>query len=482
MEAIDCDVLMCGRARVLKSEVWMAKNGRAFRSGRNENNSRSSEAVRNRRNEDEAINEAINKHHYTIIATNSFLSSFNYKTDEIINYHSNCLMGLPLVVKLMQTVMVLLLMHARGAHSFSSRMNSFPQHFLHHGRAVRYVITRNSFDAHLCKHKMSNRVGYYASICTTHHVSKGIDEQDTANYKTNNFADRDMRKERLHFHLSELGVDAAALEEASFRSQTTMEGFDERFGKSAIKSYRAYIDPKPSRMETVARENVDVAANRFARQIDFLAKRHRSQAADWVRHIDESQHRRTFPLILVLDNLRSAANVGSIYRSAEACGCLEILTTGITPHPGGNGSEKLAKSALGAEQILPTKHFATVRQAMEYLKEYRPNVMLVGMETTERSKLYNVIKYPGQEAASSDELIVENDCLLSPGVALFLGNEVSGVDTDIMPLLDEVVEIPMFGLKNSLNVAACAPVVMYEILRQWRVSSSSSSEDLDQMD
>ena len=152
----------------------------------------------------------------------------------------------------------------------------------------------------------------------------------------------------------------------------------------------------------------------------------------------------------MLDNLRSAANVGSIYRSAEACGCLEILTTGITPHPNGNGSEKLAKSALGAEQILPTKHFATVRQAMEYLKEYRPNVMLVGMETTERSKLYNVIKYPGREAASSDKLIVENDCMSSPGVALFLGNEVSGVDTDIMPLLDEVVEIPMFGLKNSL--------------------------------
>jgi len=385
-------------------------------------------------------------------------------------------MALPLMVrnKLLLPAMVLLLMHARWAQSFSSRMESF-RRLLYHGRAQTvfiHVTTQHSFDAHshLC------RAGYYASKRTAHHVSKaGID---------NNFADREMRKERLHFHLSELGVDAAALEEASFRSQTTMEGFDERFGKSEIKSYRAYIDPKPSRMETVARENVDVAANRFARQIDFLAKRHRSQAADWVRHIDESQHRRTFPIILVLDNLRSAANVGSIYRSAEACGCLEILTTGITPHPSGNGSEKLAKSALGAEQILPTKHFATVRQAMEYLKDYRPNVMLVGMETTERSKLYNLIKYPGQEAACSDELIIENDCMLSPGVALFLGNEVSGVDTDIMPLLDEVVEIPMFGLKNSLNVAACAPVVMYEILRQWRVSSSnssssSSSEDSD---
>jgi len=371
---------------------------------------------------------------------------------------------------------VLLLMQARVAHSFS-------RHLLHHGRASteRCLNIQHSFTTHLRNQKVFTCVGYHASICTTRHLSKGIDELDATNYKTDNFADRDMRKERLHFYLGELGVDAAALEDASFRSQTTMEGFDERFGKSAIKSYRAYVDPKPSRLEAVASEVVDIAANRFARQIDFLAKRHRSQAAEWVRHIDESQDRRTFPLILVLDNLRSAANVGSIYRSAEACGCLEILTTGITPHPNGNGSEKLAKSALGAEQILPTKHFATVRQAMEYLKEYRPNVMLVGMETTERSKLYNVIKYPGREAASSDKLIVENDCMSSPGVALFLGNEVSGVDTDIMPLLDEVVEIPMFGLKNSLNVAACAPVVMYEILRQWKVSSSSSksSEGLD---
>ena len=403
-------------------------------------------------------------------------------------------MGLPLMVKFCQYLQIyrcrrfgrlhrllltaiVLLIYARMISSFSSRMNSFRR--LLHGRAL-LTTTQNSVNTHLRYHQLLGRVEYYSN--TLHNMmSKGVDEQEKAIYNRTNFADRDMRKERLHFYLSELGVDAAALEEASFRSQTTMDGFDERFGKSALKSYRAYIDPKDSKMEAIARENVDVAANRFARQIDFLAKRHRSQAAEWVRHIDESQHRRTFPLILVLDNLRSAANVGSIYRSAEACGCLEILTTGITPHPGGNGSEKLAKSSLGAEQILPTKHFATVGQAMEYLKEYRPNLMLVGMETTERSKLYNVMKYPGQEAASSDELIVENDSMLSPGVALFLGNEVSGVDTDIMPLLDEVVEIPMFGHKNSLNVAACAPVVMYEILRQWRVSSSSSrnSEDLD---
>jgi 23S rRNA (guanosine2251-2'-O)-methyltransferase len=51
---------------------------------------------------------------------------------------------------------------------------------------------------------------------------------------------------------------------------------------------------------------------------------------------------------------------------------------------------------------------------------------------------------------------------------LVLGNEVTGVDTDLLPMLDMIVEIPMFGAKNSLNIAACAPVVLYEIIRQWQ--------------
>lgn len=283
---------------------------------------------------------------------------------------------------------------------------------------------------------------------------------------------RQHRKERLHFHLHELNVNTTQLEDAALRSVTTTDGFDIHFGKSAIKAYRSYIDPSPRKLHAVLRENVDVASNRYARQIDFLSKRHRSREAEWVRHIDTSSiSRRTFPLILVLDNVRSAANVGSIFRSADACGCLEVITTGITPHPHGNGAEKLAKSALGAEHIVPSRHFATTVQAMEYLRSERSQLQLVGMETTEQSQCYTSVQYPGPTKRSgvvSDEED-EGDITLAPGVALFLGNEVSGVDTEILPLLDTVIEIPMFGKKNSLNVAACAPVVMYEILRQWGV-------------
>ena len=207
-----------------------------------------------------------------------------------------------------------------------------------------------------------------------------------------------------------------------------------------------------------------MASNRYARQIDFLSKRHRSREAEWVRHIDTSDQRRTFPLVLVLDNVRSANNVGSLFRSADACGCLEVLTCGITPHPNGNGAEKIGKSALGAERIVSSRHFTTTKQALDFLRKERPNLKLIGMETTERSECYTTVHYPGPSSMVGD---LDGDFSFATGVALFLGNEVSGVDTDIIPLLDQVIEIPMFGKKNSLNVAACAPVVMFEILRQW---------------
>jgi len=280
---------------------------------------------------------------------------------------------------------------------------------------------------------------------------------------------REIRKKRLHYYLSELGVDSDDISDAVIRSVTTNDGFDNRYGKSAIKAYRSYIDPKPSKLKAVERENVEVSANRYARQIDFLAKRHRSSEAEYVRHIDTSESRRTFPLVLVLDNLRSAANVGSIIRSADACGCLEIITTGITPHHNGNGADKLAKCALGAERIVSTRHYATTKQALEYLRQDRPNFKLYGMETTDKSKCYTSVQYPGGESVVSKNDDDEVNKINTSGVALFLGNEVSGVDTDIIPLLDEMIEIPMFGKKNSLNVAACAPVVMYEVLRQWGV-------------
>jgi tRNA G18 (ribose-2'-O)-methylase SpoU len=276
------------------------------------------------------------------------------------------------------------------------------------------------------------------------------------------------------------GIMTAALE--SLKDPTL--GYDQRFGKSALKTYRSFVYPKTNQQEEQELDTIqlEAAAGRTARQIDFLIKRHRSHETEWIRHHDgtttpsksnnEKQKLiRRFPIVLVLDNLRSALNVGSLYRTAETCACQEVLTCGITPHPGGNGSDKLRKSALGAEHIVPTQHFRTTQQALQYVRSQHPEMNIVAMETTAKSRLYTEVDYTKYYNDNGG------------GIALLLGNEVTGVDTELLAsmsnndhipntsFVDDIVELPTFGEKNSLNVAACAPVVIYEILRQWKAAT-----------
>ena len=262
----------------------------------------------------------------------------------------------------------------------------------------------------------------------------------------------------LHEELSKLNICATLLKDANLQAvENPTAGYDGRYGKSAIRTYRSFIYRKSSDENNSV--DVSVLAARCARQIDFLIKRHNSHEAEWVRHTDAAEEtRQTFPLIILLDNVRSAFNVGSLFRTADACGCSQVITTGISPHPGGSGAEKLTKSALGADRMVPSRHFDTTLQAIKTLREEFPDWKLIGMETTRHSVVYTGFQYPKE------------------GTILVLGNEVTGVDTEIMPLLDAVVEIPMFGAKNSLNIAACAPVVLYEVLRQWKALENLSKE------
>lgn len=141
----------------------------------------------------------------------------------------------------------------------------------------------------------------------------------------------------------------------------------------------------------------------------------------------------------------------------------------------------MAKSALGADLFVPTSHFATTYEALQHIKsqtdDETPAPFVVALETTAASKLYTSVDYrpyfvPTQNGAQS--------AAKSQGIALILGNEVTGVDVELLePLLQEngneaqktlvdaIVELPTHGQKNSLNVAAVAPVILYEILRQW---------------
>ena len=136
--------------------------------------------------------------------------------------------------------------------------------------------------------------------------------------------------------------------------------------------------------------------------------------------------------------------------------------------------------------LVPTRHFATTKDAIDSLRREDEqyggsnNLQIMGMETTEKSQIYTNINYKpyynnnnNNSSSSSSSSGNGGGGGGGGGVALILGNEVTGVDTNIMDDLDAIIEIPTFGAKNSLNVAACAPVVLYEILRQWNVSNSS---------
>ena len=153
------------------------------------------------------------------------------------------------------------------------------------------------------------------------------------------------------------------------------------------------------------------------------------------------------PLYLVLDNLRSAFNVGAIFRVADTARLRSVITCGYTAHP---PHVKLEKTALGTLDYVHSRHFDTTTAAIADLQGR--GIPVWGVETTSASRLYTATRFPQP-------------------VALVLGNEALGVDPKVLARCDALIEIPMFGYKNSLNVAAAAAVVVFEALRQWGVAS-----------
>ncbi len=142
--------------------------------------------------------------------------------------------------------------------------------------------------------------------------------------------------------------------------------------------------------------------------------------------------KRPFNLVVVLDNIRSLHNVGAIFRTADGFGVQGLHLCGITSYP---EHPRFAKTALGAQEVIPWQYHRNALKACESLKKigYR----LLALENPPQStNLYAV-----------DENILEKS------LALVLGNEVSGVDPAVMALCDEVLAIPMQGIKNSFNVA-----------------------------
>lgn len=148
-------------------------------------------------------------------------------------------------------------------------------------------------------------------------------------------------------------------------------------------------------------------------------------------------------IYLVLHNLRSAENVGAIFRTADAAGVSKIYLSGYTPRPKdqfGRINGKIAKSALGAEITVPWVGAKNVSRLIGELKEAK--VKVVAVEQDKKATDYKKFK-------------------LSRPTAFIFGNEVSGLTPSVLGHCDRIIEIPMRGKKESLNVSVAVGVVLF---------------------
>lgn len=150
--------------------------------------------------------------------------------------------------------------------------------------------------------------------------------------------------------------------------------------------------------------------------------------------------------ILILENIRSAQNVGALFRTADAAGISEIYIVGYTPDPldrFGRPRSDIAKAALGAEKTIPWKHVVTISPLLKKLK--KEGFQIIAIEQSKDSVDYKKIK-------TTDK------------VAFILGNEVGGVSKTALKNSDIIAEIPMKGEKESLNVSVAGGIAMFRIL------------------
>lgn len=148
-------------------------------------------------------------------------------------------------------------------------------------------------------------------------------------------------------------------------------------------------------------------------------------------------------VIVVLENIRSAYNVGSVFRTADAFLLEAVYITGYTCTP---PHKEIKKTALGAEDSVTWKHFQNASEAILSLKE--EGYIIFAVEQAVNSIHLQKVKFTGNEK-----------------VAVILGNEVTGVEQNTIEQCDGCIEIPQFGMKHSLNIATAAGVVLWEIVR-----------------
>lgn len=247
---------------------------------------------------------------------------------------------------------------------------------------------------------------------------------------------------------------AAALDAALAALEVTVEAVERC--APALQIYATFPHPADTspRAGAAARQQLTALARAAAHNIAHAIRREAASSAEYIRSTDEAHAAAAaagvsgpllagHELVLVLDNVRSAYNVGSLLRTADTARVHEVLCCGYTPTP---PHPKIDKTAFAASRSVRTRHYASTAAALRELRT--DGYAIWAMETTARSEVYTRVVPPRK-------------------LALVLGNEEVGVDPAVLDSADRLVEIPTFGLKNSLNVASAAPVVVFECLRQW---------------
>lgn len=157
--------------------------------------------------------------------------------------------------------------------------------------------------------------------------------------------------------------------------------------------------------------------------------------------LDEYKKIDKLPIVIILDNIRSMHNVGSIFRTADAFLIQSIYLCGFTPQP---PHRDIQKTALGATETVNWKYYNTTLEAVSDLKQQGYAIWAIE-QTTESIPLQN-IKFNKNP------------------IAVIFGNEVEGVNEEVLNICDAAIEIPQFGTKHSLNVSVAAGIVLWSMV------------------
>jgi 23S rRNA (guanosine2251-2'-O)-methyltransferase len=163
--------------------------------------------------------------------------------------------------------------------------------------------------------------------------------------------------------------------------------------------------------------------------------------------IEEFKEQEKLPVVVVLDNVRSMHNIGSVFRTGDGFAVEGVYLCGITAQP---PHREIEKTALGATQSVSWKHFETTLDAVASLRA--EGYKIIAIEQASGSTMLNTFK------PATDEKY-----------ALIFGNEVNGVSDEVMAQIDQCIEIPQFGTKHSFNIVISAGIVLWDFFAKLRL-------------